>query len=350
MGAVGAAVSVVSGIAGISQQNKAAQAQKTALASAQEQQALQAQLNYLSLKQQTYADQLNDYITDATRKLQYQQSQSQLSAQKQMNDLAVANANFEANLAKSSADLQQMASDNQATRQQSEADNQARQQALATQGQATQEQDAQIQSLLKALGEGSNQQATVANLMDTIAARGGVNEALSLLLNSNALDAIRAGANIQRGEEVQGQRIQNAQALASSTTALNASDAAVSQGMSAVQATQTKYGADNQIQDANFSQQLANQGFASTQAANDASYSIGLLSDTSNRYSRDYLRQVNQDAILKGAQLQSNVLKAQASAVQTPGFFDYLGVGFNAYNTYNALQPKPTPTIQYANK
>jgi hypothetical protein len=350
MGIVGAAVSVVSGIAGISQQNKQADAQRAQIQAANEQQALQAQLQLLSLKQQTYANGLNDYITDATRTLQYQQQQNQLEAQRSLNDLAVSNAVYEASMSKSNAAIQQTAADTQASRQASDANQGARQQQLQTQAAANNQQDQLVQQLTQMLGGGAQQNTNIANLLDAAMAHGGNNEALANLLGQNSNDAIVAAANLARGQQVQQMTTGLGQQVANASIGLNNADAQTARGINAINATQSFYNSDKQSQDALFSQQITNAGFNATQAANNASNNIGILSDQANRYSRDYLNQVNQNATLQGAQIQSNSLNAQANAVQSPGFFDYLGVGLNGYNTYNALTPKPVQPLQYATK
>lgn len=350
MGAVGAGVSVVSGLVGLQQQRKAANAQKQALASQQEQQALQARLNYLSLTQQAYADSINDVITDATKKLAYSQTEAQLFAQEKLNDIGVQNALLEANTNKALASISKDASDTEATQTRMAKDIEAGQQTLAVGSSADEALGSQAESLLKMLSGGKNQQEQIANLLDAAAAGGGVNLALENLLGEGAYDAIVAAGEQQRLIGTQDARLAAAGGQEEANKKLNSANEKVSLGMNQLGKAQADYGADKQILDAKFSQAINKQGFAATAAANKASYNIGLFSDQSSRASRDYLRQQNLDAVLRGAQLNSEILKAQSNAVSSPGFFDYLGVGLSGYQQYKATLPQPAPKVQYATK
>lgn len=336
MGAVGAAVSVAGGIVGLGQQNSAANAQRQAIKSQQEAAALQSELQLLALKQQTYADGLNDFITDSTRSLQYQQAQTQLKAQQIQNDLAVGNAVFDASVQRATADIQQAAGDRQAQANKSAADLAAGQQTTEVFGQENSREQQAINSFLKLIGDGDQQQNAIANLLDVAASSGGVNEALSLLLGEDDYSTI-ANAGVQRSTQLGEVNRELAGSIETANRQLNTADLNVATGLNTVNATQGRYQADRQEQDALGSQQIANLGFQSARAANDANYNIGILSDQANRYSRDYLRRENERALLRGAQLTQDTLQAQANSVRSPGFFDYLNVGLQGYNTYRQL-------------
>jgi hypothetical protein len=273
-----------------------------------------------------------------------------LFAQDKLNDMAVASALIEAQTSKSIAGVNKSASDLEATQTMQGRNLEAGQQTLAVQGSGNETINAQAEGLLKMLGSGKNQQEQIANLLDAAASGGGINLALDNLLGEGAYDAIVAAGQQPRTMGEQEARLAAAGASEASSKKLNEATANTAKGFNAMSQLQNNYGADKTIQDAKFSQAINKQGVAATKAANQASYNIGLFSDQSSRASRDYLRQQNLDAVMKGAQLNNDVLKAQSNAISSPGFFDYLGVGFSGYQQYKALQPIKTPQVVYATK
>lgn len=335
MGAVSAGVSVVGGIVGLGQQQRSANAQRRAIRSQQEAAALQSELQLMSLKQQTYADSLNDYIADSTRELQYQQAQTQLQSQQIQNDLAVANAKFDASVQRANANIQQMSADRQAQAQKSQADLAAGNATTEVMGQELSKEQQAIGSFLKLLGEGDQQQTAIANILDMASASGGVNEALSLLLGED--QATIANAGLARQQQSSESTNALARSVENANVQLNQADYNVSTGINALQREQGIYQADVNEQNADYSKKVVDAGFESKRASNEATYRTGIISDQANRYSRDYLRKENESALLRGAQLQQETLKAQADSVRSPGFFDYLNVGVQGYNTYRQM-------------
>lgn len=337
MGAATAALSVVGGVVGLGQQRESANAQKRAIQAQSQQAALQAQLQLMALKQQTYADTLNDTISDATRLLQYQQANTQLEAQQAFNSIASANALFESSVQRAASEIQQIQGNNEAALQKSASDEQAGQAQLAAYGQANEQQNSIVSAIGQLLGESGQRQNTVANLLDMAASSGGINEALGLLLG-NSSDEVQAAFNLNRGSQMQDTQMNTADDLAAANRGVSEGNYQGALLNNAIQGTQTRYGADQQAIDATFSKQVADLGFESAKLANTTNFNIGTISDASSRFSRDYLRRNNESALLQGANLQQDILKAQADQVRTPGFFDYLNVGLGGYNTYRQYQ------------
>lgn len=319
------------------QQRDSANAQKKAIEAQSQQSALQAQLQLLALKQQTYADTLNDTISDATRVLQYQQANTQLTAQQAFNDVATANALFESTVARSVSELEQLQGNNQASLNRSAANEQAGEAQLAAYSGASEQQNQVIKAIQGLLGESGQRQNTVANLLDMAASSGGMNEALGLLLGSSA-DEVQAAFDLNRGSQLQDTQLDTADQLAGASRGLSETNFQTALLNNAVNGAQGRYKADQQAIDATYSKQVADLGFESAKLANTTNFNVGLISDASSRFSRDYLRQYNEGALKQGAQLQQDILKAQADQVRQPGFFDYLNVGLGGYNAYRQYQ------------
>lgn len=338
MGAVaGAAVSVVGGIAGIGQQNSAAAAQKRVLASQEKQQALNAQLQYLTIKNQAYADNLTDQINANVRELAYTQSTQNLQAQESLNQIAVSNALFDSNVQKVSADINKSQQEVQTQQQLSQEKQQAGQGELQALGSASEANVQDINSILQKLAQNGDASTGIANLLDIAASSGGINEAISLLTGSDTNASTTAAAQLGRSQEVLGSRADNALTVAN-TSKSSANAAANSANIGGtIQQTQQKFDASTQALDASTSGVVAGQGFQATNAANKASNNIGILSDNASAFSRKYLSAANLAAIEQGSAIQSDIINAQKAQVKTPGFLDYIGLGVGTYNTFKGL-------------
>lgn len=337
MGMVGAAVSVVGGIAGMSQQSSAASAQKRMLASQEKQQALNAQLQYLSIKNQAYADDLNDNINSAVRTLAYTQSQQNLDAQERLNQLAVSNALYDASVQRANADIGKLQQETQTQAELSNANAQAGQQELEGMGSAAGANGQDINAILERLQQSGSSSDAIANLLDIAASSGGVNEALSLLGDSASEAPVVGAAELARSQEVSGARMANAGGVAGASKGVAKAGANTSGIAGSITQSQAKASADAQTLDANTAGVVAGGGFKATRAANTASNNIGIMADTSTQFSRKYLSAANLAAIEQGAALQSDIINAQRAQIKTPGFLDFAGVGMNAYNTYRGL-------------
>lgn len=331
-------MSVVSGLTGLANQNKAADAQKAALASQEKQAALNAQLQLLNLRNQTMSDRLNDGITDATNRLSYMQSRLQLQADEQLNNMAVANALSEASTSKQLAQEGAESNAINAQGQRAQADLAAGAEALDIFAGASKEEQAGVNSIVDALAKGGDRQSAIAQILSLASTAGGVNEALALLSDDNDYSATAAAASASRaGELTQAQRT-GANATRDARQQVNAASTGAATTNANIQALMQTSAADKQMIDANSSQQIANQSFRATNAANDAAYGIGILSNETQRFARNYLSSASEQAIMQGAQLTSDTLRAQSAAIPRAGFFDVLGVGLQGYGAYRGSQ------------
>lgn len=338
MGAsVGAAVSVVGGLAGLSQQSSAAAAQKRMLASQERQQALNAQLQYLTIKNQSYADDLSDRINQSVRELSYTQSMQNLEAQERLNQLAVANALNEAATQRTNADIGKSQQELETAGAVSQGNQQAGQGELEQLGSATSANGQDINSILQRLSQGGDSASAIANLLDIAASSGGINEALSLLTDSDSQASTVAAAELGRSQEVLGSRSSSAEQVKNATKGTIQAGAKTAGIGGSIAQSQQRADANTLSLDASTSGVVAGQGFEATRAANTASNKIGLLADSSSTFSRKYLSAANLAAIEQGSALQSDIISAQRSQVKTPGFMDFIGVGVNSYNTYKGL-------------
>jgi hypothetical protein len=338
MGAIGTAVSVVGGIAGMAQQSSAASAQKRQLASQERQQALQAELQYLSIKNQAYADQLADAVNEQVRSLSYQQSQANLRMQQQANDIAVQGALFDAEVQKATTQVQYSSNELNADEQKSQANAQAGAQQLQSTGAAIQDTNSVVDNILKGLAQGSDQNSAIANLLDIASASGGVNEAIAMLSGGDVNQPLVAAANLGRQNELTDARMTNAGDVAGTSRELASATRGTQGSSNALGREQGMKQANDLSMDASTSKVVADQGFKATTAANEATNTIGILSDRSASASRKYLSAANLKAVEQGAALQSDIINAQKSQIKTPSFFDYAGVAINGYNTFKALQ------------
>lgn len=338
MGAVGAGLSIVGSLAGMSQQSANAKAQKRALASQQEQQALQSQLQYLSLKNQTASDKVTDSVNDSLRSLSYQQSVANTNSQQQLNNVAINSALFDASVQRSQAAANKTGADTQAQLQQSQANEQVGNQQLQAEAAAFGVNGQDLSSILASLGKGDSQSAAIAQLLDIASSSGGVNEALRLLGGDNQNQTTVAQADLIRSQELAAAKVGNAGSVADANRQLNAATATTAGSVSNIGMTQQVADANAKTLDATTSKTVADAGFNATRAANKAVNNIGIISDNSASFSRNYLNKANQSAVSKGAVLQQQITQAQQAQIKSPGFFDLLGVGANAYQTYNRLK------------
>jgi hypothetical protein len=329
-----AGVSVVSGLVGFSQQQKSANAQKQALRSQQEEQALQAQLQLLALENSRLSSGLQDFLDDATRKLAYQQTTTQLTAQQAQNDIAVSNATFDASVQRIMSDVTQANANLETTEATNQANLQAEADSIGVQQGVVEADNQLMQALGESFGGVGNRQNSIAALLNAASATGGVNEALALLLDTDSAEIQRLIGAEERQQQLGEQTNSLAAGTERATIADNNARANSANLSNQLTATATNYESDKLRQDALYSQQIANAGFQSQRAALEGGNNIGILADRSSRVSRDYLRAANTEAVKRGAKLSDNILKAQADQVRTPGFFDLLGVAGQGYSTY----------------
>ena len=333
MGAIGTAVSVVGGLAGMSQQSSQAAAQRRAIASQEKQQALQAELQYISLKNQSYSDSLTDAINEQTRALAYQQSQTNLNLQQQANNIATEAAQFDSVVQRMSANANLQQAQLQSSQEESDTVVRAGADELASIGEAFGSNNQTIDGLLKQLTSGDNSSTAIANILDMASASGGINEAISLLSGGDVNRSTIAGAALGRQGQLSDARLSNAANTRAATNTLATTKKDVTDSSAMLSNVIATKAADDLMRDATSSQQVANAGFNATRAANEATNTIGILSDKSASESRKYLTAANLRAVEQGAALQSDILNAQKSQIKSPSFFDYAGLALKTYNS-----------------
>ena len=342
--AIGAGLSAVSGLTGLSRQSKQAAAEREALEKQKQQNTLQAQLQLYSLRNQRMVDDLNDKLTENAAVSSYLQTQSSLKAQEATNELALQNAKFQAQVQQQMAGVGETQADMQARQQESDSRLRAGAEALEAYGSATTEEQQVLNSLLESLGKGDNQQNAIASLLDLAAASGGVNEALELLGNSASFEDVVANARALRADSSAQQKMSNADDVAVANAGLGKAAAGLTRTNASLDATNARYQGRAAELDANTSAEVSRLGFDSERTANEANYNIGFLSRDLQRTSRYYQSQANEEAIKKGAQLQNDITSIQQGNIRSPGLFDYLGTGFNSYNVWKQLGGQITPT------
>jgi hypothetical protein len=332
MGAVASAVTVVGGLVGIGRQSSAARAQKNAIKSQQEIAAREAQLNLLQLKNQQMANQVTDYIDDATRRLQYQQSMAALDNQQQLNNIAVNSALVDAQVQQQMAGVSKQGADIQAGEQKLAADRQTTQQflqQLSASGEATGQLGANI---LQALGAEDVTADQIASLLNVAASTGGINEALALFADRN--QATGAQGQFAQVIDREQAKVDLSSQIADKQNRANQLVFGMSTNMAGAQEASDVRAANDLSSDARVSKVLADAGFNTQRATMRGNFGIMEASNAANRFARDYLAAYQERAVADGAKVNQDVLEAQRRSIRTPGFFDVLGVGLDGYNAY----------------
>ena len=339
--AIGAGLSAVSGISQLGQANKQAKAQKEMLDKQDAQQKLQSQLQLFSLQNQRRLDSLNDQLTDSSIKAAYMQTDASLKAAQHMNQLAVANAVFANQVQMGQAQATKQQSDIKSDTYVADAKAQAAGADTANFAQASQEEQGTLNGILQSMAQGSNSHQALSSLLNLASSSGGINEALGMLAGQGTNDAVVAGAQASRAGELTSAKRKQGNAVGTANVQLSEAQANQYRASSAMEQQSTNYGANAGILDALTSQEVANQGFLSKSAANQSNYNINNSSNQVQRPSRYLTSLANEEALQQGQALSSDTIAAQKDAIRSPGFFDYAGVGFNSFNTFNQLSQKP---------
>jgi hypothetical protein len=336
VGAVAAGVSAVGGLISLSNQQKQARAQRKALDAQKKQQQLQADLQLVAIKNQRLIDEMQDALEDAARQQAFLQTDAALRMQEQLNALAVENAKFVANLdlikSRFNEQQTQLKAEEKATREKQRADEEL----ISALGQTNAAYANQIKALLTSLQQDTNQRQALLALLDAGAAKGGINEALLTLLDTaspeNEFEVARAG-------ELVGTKAAKLKAMRDSNVAMADAEKTLVQNTASLDRVLTDYKANQDLINATAAGDVAANAFRSQRLANQANYNIGVLANEVARQSRYLQSQLNEEVLKQGVALSADTLEAQKRAIRTPGFFDYLALGLNAYNTYQKLTP-----------
>lgn len=335
--AIGAGLSVVSGIASLGSKQAAANAQQKQLDAQAAQQSLQSQLQLQQLKNQTTVNQLNDALTDATNKTAYLQTQSTLAAQQMQTQLNQQNSLFQAGVQGQLANADKTQAYMQAAKQQSDARLAAGAEALNTFAGASTEEQQATQSILGSVAKGEQQHTALAAFLDLAASSGGVNNAVAKLAQSGLYDAETGAANVNRGEEGVTLIQQLAQQAKQGTVGVADAQSNIARSQADISAANAGYQTTQAVNATNAQATESTAGYAAQNAANDANFNIGLLSNQFQRDSRYLSTSAQEEAISKGAVLQQQAFQAQSDAIRSPGLFDYATAGLSGYSTYNSL-------------
>jgi hypothetical protein len=336
VGAVAAGVSAVGGLVSLANQQKQARAQKKAIDAQKKQQQLQADLQLVAIRNQRLLDEMQDALEDAARQQAFLQTDAALRMQEQLNALAVENAKFVANLdllkSRFNEQQTQLKAEEKATREKQRADEEL----IAALGQTNAAYANQIQALLNSLQQDTNQRQALLALLDAGAAKGGINEALLTLLDTaspeNEFEVARAG-------ELVGTKAAKLKAMRDSNVAMADAEKTLVQNTASLDRVLADYKANQDLINATAAGDVAANAFRSQRLANQANYNIGVLANEVARQSRYLQSQLNEEVLKQGVALSADTLEAQKRAIRTPGFFDYLALGLNAYNTYQKLTP-----------
>jgi len=336
VGAVAAGVSAVGGLVSLSNQQKQARAQRKAIDAQKKQQQLQADLQLVAIRNQRLLDEMQDALEDAARQQAFLQTDAALRMQEQLNALAVENAKFLANLdlLKSSVNEQQtqLKAEEKAIREKQRADEEL----ISALSQTNAAYANQIKALLNSLQQDTNQRQTLLALLDAGAAKGGINEALLTLLDTaspdNEFEVLRAG-------ELVGTKAGKLKAIRDSTSAMADAEKTLVQNTASLDRVLADYKANQDLINAMAAGDVAANAFKSQRLANQANYNIGVLANEVARQSRYLQNQLNEEVLKQGVALSADTLEAQKRAIRPPGFFDYLALGLNAYNTYQKFTP-----------
>lgn len=326
---VGAGLSVVGGLTQANSQRRQADAQKKAIQAQAEVEQLNSRLQLLNINQQQQLAEVQSQLQSAAEKQAYIGRLAAIEQQETYNAMQL-----------SQAGLQARTQEQLAGAQQAEANVQSLQQLVGAEGQIGRELVQAIASsgtdqanLLKRMQEmPDNARASyIANLMDLAASAGGANEALRLLGESTTTTT---AGQVSRASEMQGTQAQLAK---DSATALRASAEATRAGTLAqagLQNADATFAARQQALDVQTSGKVASAAFASERTATEAAYQASGLARGVEDSARNASVAVNREVLERGATLSAATAQAQASAVRSPGFFDYVGILGGGATTY----------------
>jgi hypothetical protein len=340
--AIGTGLSVVGGLASLSNQNKQAKAQQKLISQQQRQQQLQADLQLFALKQQSMLNNLQDALQDAAAKQSFLATDALLHLQQLTNKAAASNAILAAQVESLKQELQASTQELSAEEQRQQAKAQAREELLSVTNQETERLGQIVNQILAAQATDDEQRNSLLTILDAAAAQGGINEALSLLLDANNFQAERNQFEFNREKNIAQSTIEEAKNKKQLSEQLANLASSMELLGTNLQRTQSAFTTKNQIRDAEVAQAVANLALEGQRLAHQQNYNSSLLADEISRKSRYLQQQVNEEALKLGQALSSDTLAAQKQMIQKPGFFDYAGLALGAYNIFDSLSKTKT--------
>jgi hypothetical protein len=329
---VGAGISVVGGLANASAKRKQQQAQKAAIASQAKMDTLNSELQLMSLTNQLAIDKRQSLLNQAVEDEAYLNRQFQLDATQLQNTTALEDARIQAQAMEKGAGLQQEATSIGALQQQTNQDSQISQTLASSIGASTQETEAALKGLA-ALPERQRQQ-TISRLMDLAATDDGQNLALEMLAELQEQGSV---GTVARANEFGDVSIEQADAVANAGKDQSAATRALTDTGSVLQADSQRYQSATSLLDQSTARTTNAAASEAERIATEASYNASQANRSLESATRDAQYAAQQDLLKQGAALSASSSAAQAKAVGSTGFLDYLGVAAQGASTYNSL-------------
>ena len=85
---------------------------------------------------------------------------------------------------------------------------------------------------------------------------------------------------------------------------------------------------------------MADQAFASERLGATGAYNASGIARSVEGSARELSLNASEETTSQGAAIANATAAAQVGAVRSPGFFDYMAIGANAYTTYTGLKAK----------
>lgn len=330
--AVGAGISVVGGLANASAKRKQQQAQKAAIASQAKMDSLNSELQLMSLTNQLAIDKRQSLLNQAVEDEAYLNRQFQLDAQQLANQTALEDARIQASAASTSAGLQQEAASIAALQQQTGQDSEIANALATAVGASTQETQAALKGL--AAKPERERQLIISNLMNVVAQEGGENKALEMLAELQDTSSV---GTIERANEFGDTVVNQADASANAGNKATAAQRALTDTGSVLQADSQRYASATSLLNQDTARTTNKAASEAERIATEASYNASQVNRSLEGSTRDAQYAAQQDLVKQGANLSAQSAAAQARAVGSTGFLDYLGVAAQGAATYRSL-------------
>jgi hypothetical protein len=288
----------------------------------------------LSLQNSRSLDKLNDELRTSSENMAFLATQAQISNTETAQATALSSASSELRvegaLAASDSQSEQTQALLRGTEERSSI-NQALVQAVGASSQEQQEVLSQLQKMPE-----QQRAATISSLLDAAASSGGTNEALKMLASLSGTGEV-AVAKAARAEESQAQKAALARESAQASTNLSTA----TEGTATTTAKLRESGRANQVAlgnlDVDTTRRVGEQSFASQRLSTSGAKAASDLASGVERSARSTQYNANEEVLKRGATLSAATASAQAGAIRSPGFFDYLSVGANAASSYSSL-------------
>jgi hypothetical protein len=335
--AVGAGMSLIGGISGANQAAKSSAAQKKAITNQARIDQLNSQLQLLSLRNSRSVDELQDTLRTTAENQAYlaRLGQIDLAETQQQTQLqaALGQADSERKFAAASEAEATTAALTEATSERSRT-GQALTQAL---GASAEEQQAVLSRLQKMPEQ--QRAATIQSLLDVAASSGGSNEALRMLADLTDTGVV-GEAEAARAAEQQSVLATSARASAAALDAQTTANEKAAVSKAGVDRLGRTFAANTSTLDAQTTAAVGDASFQTERLATTGAKAAGDLASGVERTARGANYSANEDVLKQGARISADTTSAQLNAVRSPGFFDYMAVGANAYSTYTGLGGK----------